>query len=108
MSAEERLRIEIDPALPVGTIAGKLVEGIRFAVVHHAEGWTMFEDRCPHAGCSFVQDGGEVADGTTLLCACHGSEFDLRDGSVLLGPATRGLELVPLDEDQDGLSAGLT
>lgn len=92
----EPLTLEVDPGDPVGTIVGVEIDGARFAVVRHAEGWAMFEDRCPHAGCSFVEDGGEVADGTTLLCACHGSEFDLRNGSVLLGPASRGLEVVPL------------
>jgi Rieske Fe-S protein len=46
-----------------------------------------------------VHDGGEVADGTVLVCACHGSEFDLRDGSVLEGPATDPLAIVPLTAD---------
>ena len=27
-------------------------------------------------------------DGLEVVCACHGSRFDLRDGSVKQGPAT--------------------
>jgi nitrite reductase/ring-hydroxylating ferredoxin subunit len=100
---EESFTVDVDPAEPVGAIVGTVIDGTRFAVVHHADGWVAFEDRCPHARCSFVDDGGEVADGTTLLCACHGSEFDLRDGSVLLGPARRGLEITPLRVDGDRL-----
>jgi nitrite reductase/ring-hydroxylating ferredoxin subunit len=105
---DDRVRLDVDPAAPPGTITGVKIEGFPFAVVRHADGWAVFEDRCPHAGCSFVNDGGEVADGATLLCACHGSEFDLRDGSVVLGPATRGLELVTVEEGEEGLSAIVT
>ncbi|MEX0985496.1 MAG: Rieske (2Fe-2S) protein [Actinomycetota bacterium] len=99
VSSAEHFTVDVDPAQPVGTIAGAEVEGTTFAIVHHAQGWVAFEDRCPHARCSFVDDGGEVADGSTLLCACHGSEFDLRDGAVLEGPATRGLEVITLQAD---------
>ena len=88
---------------PVGAVLGASIDGIPYAVVHHAEGWVMFEDRCTHAGCSFVHDGGEVADGTVLVCACHGSEFDLRDGSVLEGPATEPLAIVPLTAERGRL-----
>jgi nitrite reductase/ring-hydroxylating ferredoxin subunit/uncharacterized membrane protein len=42
-------------------------------------------DRCSHRGCSL--SGGEV-EGEQIVCACHGSRFDLKDGSVKGGPAT--------------------
>ena len=42
-------------------------------------------DRCSHRGCSLST--GEI-DGGVITCACHGSRFDLRDGSVQRGPAT--------------------
>ncbi|MEP6972542.1 MAG: Rieske (2Fe-2S) protein [Actinomycetota bacterium] len=100
---KERVSPDVDPGAPVGAILGASIEGVGYAVVHHAEGWVMFEDRCTHARCSFVNDGGEVADGTVLICACHGSEFDLRDGSVLEGPATAALAIIPLAVDGDRL-----
>jgi nitrite reductase/ring-hydroxylating ferredoxin subunit len=40
--------------------------------------------RCSHRGCSLAK--GEL-DGTVVTCPCHGSRFDLRDGSVVRGPA---------------------
>lgn len=86
----------IDPDAPVGSIVGITIDGTPFAAAHHAQGWVLFEDRCTHAGCSLVLDG-EIADGTVLICACHGSEFDLRDGSVLEGPATVGLSVIALE-----------
>lgn len=42
-------------------------------------------DRCSHRGCSLSD--GEL-DGSEIVCACHGSRFDLRDGSLRGGPAT--------------------
>ncbi len=42
-------------------------------------------DRCSHRGCSLSE--GEV-DGEEIVCACHGSRFDRRDGAVKHGPAT--------------------
>jgi nitrite reductase/ring-hydroxylating ferredoxin subunit/uncharacterized membrane protein len=43
-------------------------------------------DRCSHRGCS-LSAMGEV-DGGRIVCGCHGSTFDLCDGSIQRGPAT--------------------
>jgi 3-phenylpropionate/trans-cinnamate dioxygenase ferredoxin component len=40
-------------------------------------------------------DEGEL-NGSTLTCARHYSEFDVRDGSVLMGPADRPLVTYPV------------
>jgi nitrite reductase/ring-hydroxylating ferredoxin subunit/uncharacterized membrane protein len=53
-----------------------LRDGDRFFAIH---------DRCSHRGCSLSD--GEVA-GDEIVCPCHGSRFDRRDGSVRQGPAT--------------------
>jgi nitrite reductase/ring-hydroxylating ferredoxin subunit len=108
VKAEDRFSPEVDLGEPVGAIVGISVEGTAFVVVHHADGWSMFEDRCPHAGCSFVEDGGEIVDGTMLVCACHGSEFDVRDGSLRMGPATRELEVTALEIEGGRLVASPT
>src|SRR3954466_4675984 len=42
-------------------------------------------DRCSHRGCSLSE--GSV-EGEDIVCGCHGSRFDRRDGSVRQGPAT--------------------
>ena len=42
-------------------------------------------DRCGHRGCS-LSDG--TVEGHEVVCACHGSRFDLRDGALKQGPAT--------------------
>lgn len=42
-------------------------------------------DRCSHRGCSLTEGSLE---GDQIVCACHGSRFDVRDGSLEGGPAT--------------------
>jgi len=43
-----------------------------------------FDDTCTHMGCSLAN--GEL-EGTTVTCACHGSQFDVTSGAVVRGPA---------------------
>ncbi|MEV7285889.1 Rieske (2Fe-2S) protein [Streptomyces sp. NPDC093252] len=47
---------------------------------------TAYGSVCTHAGCAIYK-----LEGTTLICPCHGSEFDARTGEVLQGPATVAL-----------------
>jgi nitrite reductase/ring-hydroxylating ferredoxin subunit len=55
-------------------------------------------DRCSHRGCS-LSDG--KVEGDQVVCACHGSRFDLRDGSLKRGPATAAQPAFQLRE-RDG------
>src|SRR3954451_5096473 len=54
-------------------------------MLREADRFYAIHDRCSHRGCSLSD--GEV-DGDDIVCACHGSRFDKRDGSVQRGPAT--------------------
>jgi len=49
-----------------------------------------FDDLCTCAERSCPLSGG-LLTGTTLMCQCHGSRFDLATGAVLNGPATEPL-----------------
>lgn len=55
-------------------------------------------DRCSHRGCSLSE--GEV-HGEEVVCGCHGSRFDLRDGALRAGPATEAQPAFQVRE-QDG------
>ena len=56
-------------------------------LVKLSNGVFALSDTCTHAGCSLT--GGELRDREmSVVCPCHGSEFDLRDGEVINGPAT--------------------
>ena len=96
-----RVHVDVDPAAPEGTILAAEVDGVALALIRHAHGWTATDLDCPHAGCSLARDG-EVVDGSVLICNCHGSEFDLRTGEVLLDPADRPLRLRPVQPSDDG------
>lgn len=58
------------------------------------EGWVAVADACTHAGCPFSTDGS--VEETVVVCDCHGSEFDLRTGAVLRGPAREPVAVYPV------------
>ena len=59
-----------------------------------AEGVVAYSAICTHAGCD-VTDW--APDDLTLICACHSSKFDPKNGAkVLDGPAPRALPALPL------------
>jgi nitrite reductase/ring-hydroxylating ferredoxin subunit len=49
-----------------------------------------FDDLCTCAERPCPLSGG-LLTGTTLMCQCHGSRFDVGTGAVLNGPATEPL-----------------
>jgi nitrite reductase/ring-hydroxylating ferredoxin subunit len=67
--------------------------------------WFAIEDRCSHAGCAFSTDG--ELDGTTLICDCHGSEFDIRTGEPLVMPANEPIRSYPVRETDGRLEVEL-
>lgn len=70
------------------------VAGIKVNVVNADGRLYAFDDTCTHAGCSLAN--GEL-DGTTVTCACHGSQFDVTSGAVLRGPAQRPVRSRPVE-----------
>lgn len=60
------------------------VRGTKIAVVNVAGEFHAFGDTCTHMQCSLAE--GDLEE-TTVICPCHGSEFDVTSGEVLRGPA---------------------
>ncbi len=56
-------------------------------ILRRGAAFHAIHDRCSHRGCALSE--GEV-EGQVVTCACHGSQFDLADGSLIRGPATVG------------------
>ena len=81
------------------------IDGVRLLVACIDGVWAAMEDRCTHAGCAFSDDG--ELDGEVVICNCHGSEFSLRDGGVLRGPASRPLPTFPVRAAEGRLEIGL-
>jgi len=59
-----------------------------------------FDDLCVCADRPCPLSAG-LLTGTTLMCQCHGSRFDVTSGAVLHGPATKALGTYVVHE-QDG------
>jgi Rieske Fe-S protein len=64
-------------------------------VVSRAENGSLkaFSSICTHAGCAINK-----LQGTTLVCPCHGSEFDAMNGKVRRAPATVPLHELSVEE----------
>ncbi|MCX4574247.1 Rieske (2Fe-2S) protein [Streptomyces sp. NBC_01571] len=60
-----------------------------------------FSTICTHAGCAINK-----LQGTTLVCPCHGSEFDAATGRVLREPATEPLKELPVEAKGGKIVAG--
>jgi menaquinol-cytochrome c reductase iron-sulfur subunit len=56
-------------------------------------GFAIFSPICPHLGCRYDYK----PETSKFACPCHGSTYD-QDGQHLEGPATRGLDPMPLRE----------
>ena len=67
-----------------GTIRAFDVEGTPVAVANVGGQLYAFDDSCTHAFCSLAE--GEL-DANVVTCLCHFSQFDVRTGQVLSGPA---------------------
>ena len=65
------------------------VRGTKIALANIAGTFYAFGDTCTHRGCSLAE--GDLNE-TTVTCPCHGSEFDVRSGAVLQGPAREPVE----------------
>jgi nitrite reductase/ring-hydroxylating ferredoxin subunit len=55
--------------------------------------WVAFDNDCTHEECPLSE--GDL-DGERIVCHCHSSEFDVRTGAVLEGPAEDPLGVYPV------------
>ena len=69
----------------------------RVSVARVAGRLYAFDDLCPCGGRACPLSGGLLA-GTTLMCQCHGSRFDLTTGAVIDGPAAGPLGVYEVEE----------
>ena len=71
--------------VPVG--GGKIYKSQKIVVTQPKQGeFKAFSAVCTHRGCTV----GSVSDGK-IHCPCHGSAFNVADGSVANGPASKPL-----------------
>ncbi len=88
--------------VPQGGMRVFEIAGTRVNVANAGGALYAFDDTCTHAGCSLAN--GDL-EGTTVTCACHGSQFDVTSGAVLRGPARRPLRSRAVRIEGDALLA---
>ncbi|RIQ21148.1 Rieske (2Fe-2S) protein, partial [Jiangella rhizosphaerae] len=86
--------------VPVG--GGVVLHGPGVVVAQPEAGtFVAYSSTCTHQGCAVTT----VADGL-ITCDCHGSQFNVADGSVANGPAEQPLPPVAITVEGDQILAG--
>ncbi|GIM62766.1 Rieske (2Fe-2S) protein [Planomonospora venezuelensis] len=79
---------------------GKVFKAQKVVVTQPKAGeFKCFSSVCTHQGCD-VSD----VDGGTINCPCHGSKFNIADGSVANGPADKPLEEKTIKVDGESIT----
>jgi nitrite reductase/ring-hydroxylating ferredoxin subunit len=69
----------------------------RISIARVDQRFYAFDDLCTCGQESCPLSGG-LLSGTTIMCQCHGSRFDVTTGAVLKGPATAALRVYAVQE----------
>jgi Rieske Fe-S protein len=84
--------------IPVG--GGMIFETRRIVVTQPTAGtFKAFSSTCTHQGCTV----DSISNGK-IGCPCHGSQYNIADGSVAVGPATRPLAAKTVTNHGDTIS----
>jgi nitrite reductase/ring-hydroxylating ferredoxin subunit len=75
---------------------------LRISIARVADRLYAFDDLCTCAGEPCPLSGG-LLTGTTVMCQCHGSRFDITTGAVVSGPATVALRVYEVQETDGGV-----
>ncbi len=79
----------VDEVLP-GDLRSFRINGKEVMLINSKGRFFCLDGRCTHAGAPLVE--GELEE-DILTCPWHGSRFRITDGTVVRGPATRGLQV---------------
>jgi 3-phenylpropionate/trans-cinnamate dioxygenase ferredoxin subunit len=75
---------------------------LRISVARVDDRLYAFDDLCTCADRACPLSGG-LLTGTTVMCQCHGTRFDITTGAVVSGPATDALNVYEVREVEDGI-----
>jgi 3-phenylpropionate/trans-cinnamate dioxygenase ferredoxin component len=86
-------------SIPNGFVVPHYLSGrkLRIAVARVDDRLYAFDDlcTCTYEACPL---SGGLLTGTTIMCQCHGSLFDIATGAVIDGPATKALNVYEVQE----------
>jgi 3-phenylpropionate/trans-cinnamate dioxygenase ferredoxin subunit len=75
---------------------------LRISIARVDDRLYAFDDLCTCADTACPLSGG-LLTGTTIMCQCHGSRFDVTTGAVINGPATDALNVYEVQEVEGGI-----
>ena len=75
---------------------------LRISIARVGDRLYAFDDLCTCGDRACPLSGG-LLTGTTLMCQCHGSRFDITTGAVINGPATAALIVYEVQEARAGI-----
>ncbi|MFQ3561206.1 Rieske 2Fe-2S domain-containing protein [Streptomyces gramineus] len=94
--------VELGAESEVAKGGAKLYRDHNVVVSRSADGvLKAYSTICTHAGCAINK-----LQGTTLVCPCHGSQFDALTGKVVQSPATEPLNELPVKTAKGRIVAG--
>jgi 3-phenylpropionate/trans-cinnamate dioxygenase ferredoxin component len=76
---------------------------LRISVARVNDRLYAFDDLCTCAPEACPLSGGLLV-GTTIMCQCHGSRFDITTGAVINGPATAALNVYEVQEVEGSIA----
>ena len=71
---------------------------LRISVARVGDRLYAFDDLCTCSAEGACPLSGGLLTGTTIMCQCHGSRFDLTTGALINGPATEPLNVYDVEE----------
>jgi Rieske Fe-S protein len=81
---------------------GMIFKDKKIVITQPASGtFKAFTAICTHLGCTVA-----TVSGGTINCPCHGSKYNITDGSVVHGPAPRPLAPIAIKIDGTSIVAG--
>ena len=91
--------------IPEGELRAYDLPAGRVAVAHVENELFAMGDECTHEGCALSE--GEIDDQRdTVVCPCHASEFDLRTGEPIEGPAEDPVPLFAVRVEEGWVEVG--
>jgi nitrite reductase/ring-hydroxylating ferredoxin subunit len=79
------VKVSSAKALAVGTMLGAEAGGKLILVANVDGKYYAIGNKCTHRGCKL--SGGTLKGSDIVECPCHGSNFDVKTGNVVKGPA---------------------
>jgi len=76
---------------------------LRIAVARVADRLYAFNDLCTCSPGEACPLSGGLLTGTTIMCQCHGSRFDITSGTVINGRATEPLVVYSVQEKEGAI-----